>query len=89
MPEAPSSPPNRPSNARFEALFQRWAGRVRWRLALRHLLTGAAIGAAIAVIPAGIAWKTRHGTYRPFAALTVVAGMAGGMVVARRRRWSD
>src|SRR5512143_1862871 len=81
--------PNEPSNPRFEPLFQRWAARVRRRLALRHMLTGAAIGAAIAVVPAGIAWQTRHGSYRPFAALTAAAGVIGGAVVARRRRWSD
>src|SRR5512140_784541 len=52
----------------FEPLFDRWASRVRRRLALRHLLTGAALGAVLALVPAGIAWKMRHGKLRPYAA---------------------
>ena len=70
----------------FEPLFDRWASRVRRRLALRHMLTGAALGAVLALVPAAVAWKMRHGKLRPFAALTVVGGIAGGAIVARRKR---
>lgn len=73
----------------FEPLFDRWASRVRRRLALRHMLTGAALGAVLALVPAGVAWKMRHGKLRPYAALTVIGGLAGGAIVARRKRWSD
>src|SRR6185312_12887443 len=73
----------------FESLFDRWAGRVRRRLAIRRLLTGAALGAVVALVPAGVAWKMRAGKIRPYAALTVLAGVAAGAVVARRKRWDD
>ena len=53
------------------------------------MLTGAALGALLALIPAGVAWKMRHGKLRPYAALTVIGGIAGGAIVARRKRWSD
>ncbi len=74
---------------RFHPLFERWARRVRGRLATRHALTGAAIGLAIAIIPAGVAWKTRHGSLRPFAPAIGLVGAIAGLAVARRRRWSD
>jgi hypothetical protein len=74
---------------RFHPLFESWARRVRARLALRHALTGAAIGLAVATIPAAIAWKTRHGELRPFAPLIGVVGAAAGLAFARRKRWSD
>jgi hypothetical protein len=77
------------ANSSFEPLFDRWASRVRRRLALRHVLTGAAFGALLAVIPAGIAWKLRHGSLRPYAALTVAGGVIAGAVIARRKRWTD
>lgn len=62
---------------------------MRRRLALRTAMTGAAIGLAIAVLPACVAWKVRRGELRPYAALLGVAGALGGLAVARRRRWSD
>jgi hypothetical protein len=74
---------------RFHPLFERWARRVRGRLATRHALTGAAIGLAIAIVPAGVAWKTRHGSLRPFAPAVGLVGALAGLGVARRRRWSD
>ena len=73
----------------FEPLFDRWAARVRRRLALRHILTGAALGALVALVPAGIAWKLRHGKLRPYAALTVAGGVIAGAAIARRKRWTD
>jgi hypothetical protein len=74
---------------RFHPLFERWARRVRGRLALRHALTGAALGLLVATIPAAIAWKTRHGALRPLAALVGVVGAGAGLAIARRKRWSD
>ncbi len=74
---------------RFHPLFERWAGAVRRRLVARRVLTGVALGLALAVIPAVVAWKTRHGALRPLAALLGVAGAVAGFVVARRKRWSD
>jgi hypothetical protein len=77
------------TDKRFHPLFERWARRVRARLATRHALTGAAIGLAIAILPAGVAWKTRHGSLRPFAPAIGVVGACVGLAFARRRRWSD
>jgi hypothetical protein len=76
-------------DARFHTLFERWAARVRGRLALRRVLTGLAVGLALAVVPAVVAWKTRHGALRPVCAVLGVLGAAAGLIVARRRRWSD
>jgi hypothetical protein len=73
---------------RFHPLFEHWAGAVRRRLVARRALTGLALGLALAVIPALVAWKTRHGALRPLCALLGVAAVAG-LVVARRKRWSD
>ncbi len=77
------------TDKRFHPLFEGWARRVRGRLATRHALTGAAIGLAIALVPAGVAWKTRHGQLRPFAPVIGLVGACVGLGVARRRRWSD
>jgi hypothetical protein len=74
---------------RFHPLFEHWAGAVRRRLVARRALTGLALGLALAVIPALVAWKTRHGALRPLCALLGVAGAVAGLVVARRKRWSD
>ncbi|HEY3819753.1 MAG TPA: hypothetical protein VGL81_21440 [Polyangiaceae bacterium] len=74
---------------RFHPLFEQWAGAVRRRLVARRALTGLAVGLALAVLPALVAWKTRHGALRPLCALLGVAGAAAGLVVARRKRWSD
>jgi hypothetical protein len=80
----------RPDEAlRFRPLFTRWARRVRNRLALREALTGLAIALAVAVVLAGIAWRTRHGDLRPYAAALGAVGIGFGLVSARRKRWSD
>jgi hypothetical protein len=62
---------------------------VRGRLALRSVLTGAALGLALATIPALIAWKTRHGELRRWAPAVGLVGAAVGFIASRRRRWSD
>jgi hypothetical protein len=78
-----------PFAARFHPLFERWARRVRARLALRHALTGAAIGLLLAMIPAAVAWKTRHGALRFAAPAIGLVGAGVGLAIARRKRWSD
>jgi hypothetical protein len=75
--------------ARFHPLFESWARRVRSRLLARRVLTGVTLGLALSVLPAAVAWQTRHGALRPLCALLGVAGASAGLVVARRRRWND
>jgi hypothetical protein len=75
--------------ARFHPLFESWARRVRGRLLARRVLTGVAVGLALAVAAALLAWQTRHGALRPVCAVLGIAGAGIGIVVARRRRWSD
>jgi hypothetical protein len=74
---------------RFRPLFECWARAVRSRLLLRRALTGGTVGLALAVLPALAAWKTGHGALRPFCAGGALLGAAVGVVVARRKRWSD
>ncbi|WP_394850701.1 hypothetical protein LZC95_24990 [Pendulispora brunnea] len=73
----------------FHALFERWARRVRTRLALRRMLAGAAIGLAVALIPAAIGWKMRWADLRLWAPVLGLAGLGLGWLMARRRRWTD
>ena len=73
----------------FRAGFQRWSLRVRSRLALSNVLTGAAIGLLIGAGVSVAAWQTRHGSLRPSGAAAGLLGAAVGLFVARRKRWSD
>jgi hypothetical protein len=73
----------------FRETFRRWAGRVRRRLGLERVLTGAAIGLVLGAGAAGAAWQTRHGAMRPFMAGAGVLGAVAGAVIARRKRWKD
>ena len=75
--------------ARFQPLFDQWAGRVRRRLLARRMLTGLAVGLALAVVPAIVAWRTRHGALRPVCVSLGIIGAVAGALVARRKRWSD
>jgi hypothetical protein len=75
--------------AHFQPLFDRWAARVRRRLLARRVLTGLAVGLALAVVPAVVAWRTRHGALRPVCVSLGFVGAAAGALVARRKRWSD
>ncbi len=75
--------------ARFHPLFESWARRVRGRLLARRVLSGVAVGLALSVAVALLAWQTRHGKLRPLCGVLGVAGAGIGIVVARRRRWSD
>jgi hypothetical protein len=74
---------------RFHPLFERWARRVRSRLLFRRLLTGLALGLAVAVVGALVAWRTGHGALRPLCALGGLVGLVAGAAIASRRRWSD
>lgn len=78
-----------PERERFHPLFEHWARAVRTRLLARRVLTGLTLGLVLAVIPAVLAWRTRHGALRPLCTLLGVVGAAAGVVVARRKRWSD
>ncbi|WP_437966208.1 hypothetical protein WMF04_42445 [Sorangium sp. So ce260] len=74
---------------RFSAAFARWSRRVRRRLALELILTGAAAGLMLGAAGAAAAWQTRHGALRPWMAGGGLLGAAAGAAAARRRRWSD
>ncbi|WP_437810523.1 hypothetical protein [Sorangium sp. So ce1078] len=74
---------------RFSAAFARWSRRVRRRLALELILTGAAAGLMLGAAGAAAAWQTRHGALRPWMTGGGLLGAAAGAAVARRRRWSD
>jgi hypothetical protein len=77
------------STTGFQSSFARWSRRVRARLALGHVLTGAAVGLLLGAGATAAAWKTRHGPLRPGGAVGGALGAAVGFAVARRRRWSD
>lgn len=81
--------PNAAKESRFRDLFSRWARRVRRRLALGVILTGAAAGLLVGAGAAAAAWKLRQGPARPWTAAGGVLGAAAGALVARRRRWND
>lgn len=81
--------PDLPPDERFRSSFARWARRVRRRLSLGIVLTGAAAGLALGAAGAAAAWQTRQGSLRPWAAGAGLLGAAAGVAVARRRRWSD
>jgi hypothetical protein len=78
-----------PLRPAFRPEFERWAGRVRARLALRHVLTGAAIGLAVGAGASAALWQTHHGKLRPLGAVAGVLGAAAGLAFAQRRRFSD
>ena len=85
MSKRPPSSKDRP----FRDAFKSFAGRVRRRLALERMLSGAAVGLVLGAGAAGAAWQTRHGALRPWMAAGGALGAAAGAIVARRKRWRD
>ncbi len=81
--------PDPARESKFREAFTRWAGRVRRRLALGVILTGAAAGMVIGAGAAAGAWKIRLGPARPWTAAGGLLGAAAGAVIARRRRLND
>jgi hypothetical protein len=81
--------PDPAKETRFHENFSKWAGRVRRRIALGLVLTGAAVGLAAGAGAAAAAWKLRQGHVRPWTAAGGLLGAAAGAVIARRRRLSD
>jgi hypothetical protein len=81
--------PDPAKETRFRDVFSRWAGRVRRRLALGVILTGAAAGLTLGAGAAAAAWKLRLGPVRPWTAAGGLLGAAAGAAIARRRRWDD
>lgn len=78
-----------PDLGRFQRLFQRWARRVRIRLAARSMLTGLAIGSLLSAVVAAGLWWQRFGSFRPLAAALGLVGVLAALLVTNRRRWSD
>jgi len=74
----------------FARVFRERARRVRARLLTRYLALGAAGGALAGGVLAGLCWWLRFGRGRPwFFVASLVLGALAGVVVARRRRWTD
>ena len=78
------------SAGRFDPLFASSARSVRARLLTRHALSGAAIGLAVGLGAATLAWRLGRADLRKEAPIVVgAAGAIAGLVVARKKRWSD
>lgn len=74
----------------FEREFVRRARGVRGRLLAREAALGAAFGAVVGGVLAGLAWWLRFGAARaPVFGGAVALGLVAGVLVARRRRWSN
>lgn len=82
-------PASRAEESKFREVFARWARRVRRRLALGVIVSGAAAGLVVGAGAAAVAWKMRQGPLRPWTAAAGLLGAAAGAVVARRRRLGD
>ncbi len=73
----------------LERSFGRAARKVRGRLGLRRVLSGAAFGLCAGALVAGALWWFRQGELRPFAGGLGLLGAGVGAAVAARKRWSD
>src|SRR5687768_10342455 len=73
----------------FNRNFSRFALRVRTRLVLKEVLTGAALGLTAGAALSVLLWWQRQGELRPWTALLGLAGALVGAAYAFRRRWSD
>ena len=77
------------ASVELEHVFARAARRVRRRLLLRRVLSGAAFGLCAGGVAAGALWWLRQGELRPFAAALGLVGASIGAMLAGRKRWSD
>jgi hypothetical protein len=73
----------------LEGSFGRAARKVRGRLWLRRVLTGAAFGFCAGGLAAGALWWLRQGELRPLSATLGLLGAGVGALLAARKRWSD
>ncbi len=73
----------------LERSFGRAARKVRGRLGLRRVLSGAAFGLCAGALAAGALWWLRQGELRPFAGGLGLLGAAAGAALSARKRWSD
>ena len=69
--------------------FERAARRVRGRLWLRRVLSGASLGLLAGGAAAFGLWWLREGELRPFSAALGLLGATLGALAAARKRWSD
>jgi hypothetical protein len=76
------------AHSEFQRAFVEHARRVHRRHALRHVLSGAALGLGLGALCALGLWALRLGELRPFAVGMGALGGACGVLWARRRRWS-
>jgi hypothetical protein len=78
------------SSPSFERAFRAQARGVRARLLARYVAFGAGGGALAGGALAALLWSLRLGRERPWAfACSLVVGALAGVLVARRRRWSN
>jgi hypothetical protein len=73
----------------LEPAFERAARRVRGRLWLRRVLSGAALGLCAGGLAAGALWWLRQAELRPYAGALGLLGAGVGALLAARKRWSD
>jgi hypothetical protein len=73
----------------LEPRFARAARRVRGRLWLRRVLSGAALGLCAGALAAGVAWWLRQSELRAATAVLGVVGAGLGALLAARKRWTD
>jgi hypothetical protein len=73
----------------LEHSFEQAQRKVRGRLWLRRVLSGAALGTCTGSVLSGVLWWQRVGELRPFTAALGLLGAGAGALLAARKRWSD
>ncbi len=73
----------------FQSAFQSLAKRVHRRHAGRFALTGAGVGLALGALGALGLWALRWGEWRPLSLGLGALGAVVGVMIERRRRWSE